>query len=136
MGPQKSRARARWEAAKPPPSGQFPAITPKPIMSQNEYKDVLNPTKLSSVFLEHCPYIRTPYHVNDSTLALNNQSPPWEAPDDESVANSYVRTSFSVNSLANFYIKHDGPVEIKNGKYQGRVAPQIRLNGFFSIPDS
>ena len=98
-------------------------------------KRLLDPVAIARILQQYCPYIPTPYFINLATLPLNHDAPPWEEPDDPTLAESYLQDHFRCSSLVDFYVHRDGPVTLQDPPFAGETIPELRLSGYFAIPD-
>jgi Histidine kinase-, DNA gyrase B-, and HSP90-like ATPase len=101
---------------------------------KSEFGTVFDPKKVSEVLHRHCPYIRTPYFINNSALPLNHEAPPWFSINDPTIAESFLQNAYGFRGLIHFYLNFDGPVTIREGKHRGKVVQRVRVDGFFAVP--
>lgn len=98
---------------------------------KKEFRKEITASKVSRALVKACPFIRTPYFINNSILPANHEPPPWEEPQDAGLAASYLRSCFNLQPLIGFYINHNGPVLINDQSVQ-----RVRVSGYLAIPDA
>jgi molecular chaperone HtpG len=107
----------------------LPYGTSVTLVLKEDFWNKITTLAVAEALSTYCPFIRTPYYINDSSLPANHEPPPWSDPANQGLADAYLRSSFDMQPLVNFHFSHRGPAT-----FTGQTLPDLRVQGYLAIP--